>query len=285
MSCAARAAPIPARPASSTSVARARPVSPSCAASASSARSTAERPRDPEPQMSAISSAVVRPAAPRSASRSRGRSVERDLPDGPPATGLGGLILAHRAPPQRRHRRSRRPRARTTGARRFPPPSGPRGRGPAYRGGLTRPLNGRFRGAHRGQVERSATSARISRMRVERRVQAERRPDRPVPDEQPPERQGDRHARREADDRQPRRLPEGAPGDADDVRQREDQRGADDPPPDAERADPRRRGQAAEQHLLAEGRDDRPGEQLQGEAGVLAGRRQRAVGRHPEQRR
>ncbi len=49
------------------------------------------------------------------------------------------------------------------------------------------------------------------------------------------------------------------------------------------RADPRGRREAAEQHLLAEGRDDRPSEQLEREPGVLAGRWQRALGRHAEQ--
>ena len=86
----------------------------------------------------------------------------------------------------------------------------------------------------RDQVERIAASARISRMALNAACRPNDDQIDPVPDEQPPERQGDRHARREADDRQARRLPEGGPGDADDVREREDQRGADDPPPDAE---------------------------------------------------
>ncbi len=70
----ALATPTPGMASSSRSEARASPVSPSFRARASSARSTALAPRAPEPQMSAMSSAVVSPPTPRSARRSRGRS-------------------------------------------------------------------------------------------------------------------------------------------------------------------------------------------------------------------
>ena len=146
--------------ASSSSVARARPVSPSWRASASEARSTAERPRVPEPHTSPISSAAVRPPTPRIASRSRGRSCDRHLPDRPAALETRhqhasmnrelapwGVEAKADGEQERAHlkvrerpadpsnarigvprRRRGVPEARTTGARRFPPPSGPRGR-------------------------------------------------------------------------------------------------------------------------------------------------------------
>jgi hypothetical protein len=66
---------MPGSASSSGLLARASPLRPSNLAIASVATSTAERPAVPEPHSRPISSAAVRPAAPRSWSRSRGRSV------------------------------------------------------------------------------------------------------------------------------------------------------------------------------------------------------------------
>ncbi len=96
-------------------------------ASASAARSTAERPREPAPHTSPISSAEVSPAGPRWASRSRGRSVTGSSRIGPPRP-PGHDRFRPRRPPGGVRGGSGVPEARTTGARRFPPPSGPRGR-------------------------------------------------------------------------------------------------------------------------------------------------------------
>ena len=82
-----------------------------------------------EPQSRPISSAAVRPPAPRSASRSRGRSVDRQLADRPAAAGRPTVVAPigsrHRGTSVATTRRVGRPRARTTEARRFLPPSGP----------------------------------------------------------------------------------------------------------------------------------------------------------------
>jgi hypothetical protein len=113
---AARAGPIPGTAASSTSLARATPVSPSKRASASPAISIELRPAVPELHTSPISSAADSPAAPRSARRSRGRSSAGSSRIRRPRTtpmGMGSLTVA-----PRRFRRpdagSRRPRTRTT---------------------------------------------------------------------------------------------------------------------------------------------------------------------------
>ena len=104
------------------------------------------------PSPTAARSARPRSAhpTPRRASRSRGRSATA-------ARGWLGRARAGRVRPFVRpgHAippatipggRSGVPEARTTGARRFPPPSGPRGRRRAYRRGPHRPVNRSFTG-------------------------------------------------------------------------------------------------------------------------------------------
>ena len=252
------------------------------AASASAARSTADRPRVPEPQTSPISSAAVSPPTPRRAAarealgdRALSR-IARPRParaSGWPSGDARCGLPATAAPPSERVRRSGRPRARTTGARRFPPPSGPRGRRRAYRATLT---GGSTAGSPRGSsaaaaavrpVRRGATSARMSRIAVERRVQPERGPDRAAPDEEPAERERDRDPRQ----RKPRtpgrtRRRPSRPTIVRTGRRRRPARPSTRPRRDPDPAHPGRRGEAAEQDLLAERRHERAGHERQGEA-------------------
>ena len=72
---------------------------------------------------------------------------------------------------------------------------------------------------------------------------------------------------READHREPERLAGVRPGDGQDVREGEDQRGQDEPSPVPESADPRRGREGPEQDLLAERCNDDPGQQRQREPG------------------
>ena len=265
------AAPIPLTAASSSSVARASPVSPSWRASASAARSTADRPRVPEPQTSAISSAdgqaadtaqrepLARPLrrrAPRGCARPRRRGRRR-LAD-------GSCGSATAAPPGGRRRRSRRPRARTTGARRFPPPSGPRGHAEPSDG----PSSAAQPAVHRGSpaagrpvatIDRAATSARTSRIPLNVGVEPERRPDRPAPDEQPAEREGDRDPageRRRTASRNASPARRARDGQRRGRRRRRARQ--DDAAPRRPSRGPRPSWRSPEQDLLAERRDERP---------------------------
>ena len=121
----------------------------------SSATSIALRPPPPVPSTSAMSSAAESPPGPRRASRSRGRSAagrsrtdrvapavaeERRRPGRPRSPCATPARAAWRAWAGARRRAAtsaRRPRARTTEARRFPPPSGP--------GNTTEPTDGPYR--------------------------------------------------------------------------------------------------------------------------------------------
>ena len=216
------------------SVARASPVSPSWRASASSARSTAERPADPEPHTSAISSAALRPAAPRAASRSRGRSADGISRIARRRSRSRSCRLRHGSAPGRR--RTGSPRARTTEARRFLPPSGPGDATKATDEALSRRSPTTYLRVARGMAP-SGRAGRDREMgedqedRVEGGVQPDRGPDRSALDEDRAERPRDRQSRREPDDEQPgdRRL-EVRGLDPDDVGEREQQRRPDDGP-------------------------------------------------------
>ena len=164
----------------------------------------------------------------------------------------------------------RRPRARTTGARRFPPPSGPRGRRRAYGRALTGGSTGRAsrltgaadapapaRRAASGQIERLATSAMTSRTRLNVAC-------RPNDDQTVPRRANSQPSASAIGSRvtnpttaSPNASPSGRAGDRQDVGHREQERRSDQAAADPEAADPGRRGEPAEQDLLAERRDER----------------------------
>ena len=100
------------------------------------------------------------------------------------------------------HGESGVPEARTTRARRFPPPSGPRGRARGY-GGAHRRTHPAMIAAHAAGALRSSDARPGGDLgddqedRVERGMEPDRCPDRVAPEEQPAEREGDRDARRE----------------------------------------------------------------------------------------
>ncbi len=183
--------------------------------------STADRPREPEPHTRPMSSAAVRPATPRWASRSLGRSASgssrmaRPRPAGmnDPSSGMRSTAV----PPGGTFRGgSGVPGVRTTGARRFPPPSGPQRTPRSLSVTPHRRLNRGFTEAHHAGAGRPRTERRPLRDAlhraagrladdeedpVEGRMQPERRPDRPAPNEEPAEHERDRDPRTERDDR------------------------------------------------------------------------------------
>ena len=210
--------PSPGIAASSASVARASARQLRCRARASSATSIALRPPAPVPRMTAISSAADSPPGPRRASRSRGRSAAGRSRTDRLARRCAGSIarpLVRRGTSRRaidhllgcgRGRstascpRARRPRVRTTEARRFPPPSGS--------GNTTKPTQRPLPGAQPATCPQIASTAMPARCRsyrpnaaapmtsdhldrVERRVQPDRRVQRPPGEEHPAERDPD----------------------------------------------------------------------------------------------
>ncbi len=126
------------------------------------ARSTADRPRVPDPQTSAISSAAVRPPTPREGQPLAwpfGQREARGSPDRPvPARSSrpGPCHLRHPMPGRGI------PGARATEARRFLPPSGPRGHDRAYGAALIGGSSGRALGL----IERGSLMGRDGRVSV-----------------------------------------------------------------------------------------------------------------------
>ena len=176
------------------------------------------------------------PAAPRSASRSRGRSaagISRIARPRSSRPDLDDRVPPSFAPAARRHGS---PRARTTEARRFLPPSGPGNATVTATGG---PSPGDQPGAYlrlpagdRGPDGRRsvARSARTRRIALNADVQPDRRPDRAAPDEAS-RGEGDRQPRRRTRRRsRPATSPRLSPPTVEDVGQGEEQRRPDDRP-------------------------------------------------------
>ena len=151
-----------------------------CRASTSSASSIALRPPAPVPSTTAMSSAAESPPGPRRASRSRGRSAAgRSRTDRRRRARMGlaerSSTVGRRASPSPTcsswragpcrglaRRRARRPRVRTTEARRFPPPSGS--------GNTTKPTRRPLPGDSPGDF--AARLPRASRLRGRREAAA-----------------------------------------------------------------------------------------------------------------
>ena len=245
---AALAAPTPGIAASSSSLARARPVRPSCGGERVGREVDGGPAADPAPHSSAMSSAAVSPAAPRRASRSRGRSVAGSSRMAWPAAARLRLGSGHDG--LRLTAGSGRPRGPDDGS----PPNSPRHPDPEDDAEPSeRALTGHSprlgRGLAPGQA--GATAAPGGELGeheedpVERGVQADRRPDRPAPEEQPAEREGDRDPRRaKPTTASPSAWPAVDARDRQDVDDREEQRAPDERPPRAQVAHPRRRGEA-----------------------------------------
>src|SRR6478736_2995675 len=114
---------------------------------------------------------------------------------------------------------------------------------------------------HRGSSPRGGELRDDEQDPIERGMETERRPDRPSSDEDPTEGKCDRQPPEESDEGPLERLCGRIARDRDDVREREDERTEDDAWDGAPAADPGRRREAAEQDLLAQRRDDHPGQQ------------------------
>ena len=196
---------------------------------------------------------AARPGAPQQPDQLRRRQAAGAAQREPLARPLGGRQLADRPAGRSagsavdrwsRHRVDRghrahapgprptaigRPRARTTEARRFPPPSGPEDDAEpserALTGGSPRPFTG---GSPAGLGRQSRLERDLGEDQqdpVERRVQPERRPDRAAPEEEPAERERDRDPRRRS--RRPRARtprPRRRPPIGEDVGEGEEQR-------------------------------------------------------------
>ena len=116
------------------------------------ARRRRGRPRTaracPSPTAARSAPPTVRPPTPAQGEPLARTLGDRHLADGPAAgpaapTRPAVRVSRTRDPSPRYRAAVGRPQARTTGARRFPPPSGPRGRRTAYRRGLTGRSTGR----------------------------------------------------------------------------------------------------------------------------------------------
>src|SRR4051812_25695631 len=151
-------------------------------------------------------------------------------------------------------------------SRRLPPPSRPQR---TLRSLLTAPhrrLNRRFTATHSADRYRESTSGRPERSlagdqqdRVERGVEPERGPDRPPSQEDPAESESDRDPRSEGHDRLLERFTGPAPGDRQDMGQREHEPRLDDPASHAIRLRPGGGREPAKEQLLAERREDDSG--------------------------